>query len=291
MILDYSHTQERRLHYRLASTEPDYVQGTLYNTRTGWCPYDNKSTELVFDGFDPLDSPHGGGENLKIWSCDSCGYWQSSRTSTWWNDLATLEGQNLIEKHSMLRHFDIDSVNIPISTLRNYLKSKPNLIYRVAPKSMELLVKSVFSDFFECNVYHCGQSNDGGVDLYFVQSHKPIFVQVKRRETPNKTEPVNTIRDFLGAMMLKEAKKGYFVSTAKKFSKEAHNAAKKAETLGLVETYDLINYHRFFEILNLVHKENTPPWKKYIEDYYDLVEYRNKNRFKLKYPLRENPKS
>ena len=55
---------------------------------------------------------------------------------------------------------DIDSVNIPISTLRNYLKSKPNLIYRVAPKSMELLVKSVFSDFFECNVYHCGQSND-----------------------------------------------------------------------------------------------------------------------------------
>lgn len=276
MILDHSNIKERKLIYLLASAKPDKIYGTLYNTNFGWCPYDNNPTKLVFDGYDPLDSPHGGGERLKIWACDSCGYWQLDKTSTWWNDLATLEGQDRIQKHSILRHFDIESVNIPILSLREYLKSKPNLIYKVTPKNMELLVQSVFSDFFKCEVHHCGQSHDGGVDLYFIQSDKPVFIQVKRREIPNKTEPVNTIREFLGAMMLKQAKKGYFVSTAKKFSAEAQKTAHKAERLGLIESYDLVNHKRFFEILNIVHKDVVPPWKKYIKEYHKMIESRTR---------------
>lgn len=272
MILDYSYIKEKELIYGLACIEPSKINGTLYNTRFGWCPYDNKPIELVFDGYDPVDSPHGGGERLKIWACNSCGYWQSDRISTWWNDLATLEGQHRTQKHSILRFFSIDSLDVPILALREYLNLNQSSIYKIATKKMELLVQSVFSDFFHCIVHHCGQSHDGGIDLYFIESDKPAFVQVKRRETPNKTESVSAIRDFLGAMMLKKAQKGYFVSTAEKYSLEAQNAAQKSEELGLIESYNLINCKRFFEILEIVHKDKVLPWEKYIIEYQKYVD-------------------
>ncbi|MNO04180.1 hypothetical protein D3C81_2251190 [compost metagenome] len=54
------------------------------------------------------------------------------------------------------------------------------------------------------------------------------------------------------------------MSTADHFSKPAVDAAQKAIDLKLVDRYDLIDYHRFVEMMNLQQKEDLAPWGKLI---------------------------
>lgn len=276
MILDYSQTVERVLYYPLASADPREIRGAIQHIDFGWCPFDRRAIHCVFNEYDPLDTPHGGGETLKIWACEQCGWWQLDRISTWENDLRTLEGQDRTQRHAILRRFAIDSLEVPISLLRSHLRNNPEHIYKIAPNRMEVLVQSVFSEFFHCNVEHCGRSHDGGIDLFFIISDKPSFVQVKRRETPEKTESVATIREFLGAILLRGADRGYIVSTAENFSQDAKKAARQAEALGLVETYELIDRARFFDMLDLVYRDEDPPWMKYTREFRSHIEGRKK---------------
>jgi hypothetical protein len=59
------------------------------------------------------------------------------------------------------------------------------------------------------------------------------LVQVKRRESADRSEGVKTIRDLLGAMVLEKSLKGIVVSTANQFSLRAQQAALRAGQIGM----------------------------------------------------------
>ena len=62
-----------------------------------------------------------------------------------------------------------------------------------------------------------GRPRDGGVDVLLIDAEKEEWlIQVKRRKSQNSTEGVNTIRNILGVMTVKDVYKGIVVSTAKR---------------------------------------------------------------------------
>lgn len=151
----------------------------------------------------------------------------------------------------ILRRFDIESDRIPIELLRDYLNTRYDDLRLISPSQFEHIVRDVFSDFYQCEVrYFKGKtySRDGGIDLIMLQTDEgPKAIQVKRRTSPEKGEPVNIIREFLGAMFLQDYECGVFVTTGH-FTKDSEHTAITANEKGM--KIELVDARGFEELLN-----------------------------------------
>jgi len=129
---------------------------------------------------------------------------------------------------------------------------------------MEDLVRSVFSDFFpSCTVKKFGQTRDGGRDgLLIDENGRQFLLSIKRRESPDATEGVSTLRDLIGATIIEDNVNGCIVvSTADHFSKAAKDYAEKVLSKKIITTFDLIDYKDFLRITDLTRDELPIAWK------------------------------
>src|SRR5215204_3420855 len=102
----------------------------------------------------------------------------------------------------------------------------------------------------------CGSAGDGGIDLIAVKGDQEFAVQVKRRSSRNSVERVHTVRELLGACLLRGAQHAVFVTTADHFSGSpsgAVDAAKRSVDQGLVRSFELINGERLLRMFNMIH--------------------------------------
>ncbi|MCT7969735.1 restriction endonuclease [Laspinema sp. D1] len=272
MILDYSE-------YLIEEdTQSFCLNQKLFYYNYSFCPFCRCSTSQVdhkdlshekgWAGFDSFE------EKFSVYQCDSCGWWEVKHYKESYNYYGDPEPEMINSadiKRAILRSYDPKDIALPISVLRNALISKKDYIYKIHPQKMEELVQSVFSDFYDCKVEHCGGSGDGGIDLFLLNSDKPTMIQVKRRTKPNSVEAVSEIREFLGAVVLGQGQKCIFVTTAKKFSNPAIKSASKAVENKTVEQFDLYNFDKFMSILNLVRNQPTETWKMLRPDWYDSI--------------------
>lgn len=198
-----------------------------------------------------------------IWACNKCGWWKTRRhVETVGSDM---DGESFTDQNAVLQKFDLSDIQTPVDELRKYLITNSKDIISVHETSMEKLVQSVFSDYYTCDVEHVGRSNDGGIDLYFVNASKPTVVQVKRRKSLSVTESVSGIREFIGAALLKNSKNLIYVSTCSHFSRESIMAANKAVKNGIVDSYQLYDYQRFIDALNFVADNVEKPWEQHFK--------------------------
>nr|WP_320194268.1 restriction endonuclease [uncultured Desulfobacter sp.] len=114
----------------------------------------------------------------------------------------------------------------------------------------ESLVKSLLKEHLSCDVFSATanvNSPDGGIDLLVAHENGNIkcAVQVKRRIKKN-IEPVSEVRNFVGALVIEDFKKGIFVTTAEKYSSPAKKIPNK---LGNRLELELIDGNELFEIL------------------------------------------
>jgi len=204
--------------------------------------------------------------NKQVWHCNNCGWWELENvySSGGVYDCIAMEGYY---RYGIVKRFDQSDRNLPLDTLVNELNRRKNLLYKIHPTKMEELVKYVFESFYNCEVYHCGKSHDGGVDLVLINSEKPTLIQVKRRMNPESTESVSTIRDFLGAIMLNKVQNGIIVSTADHYSYESVKVSEKVIKENILSKFELINFKRFVEMLDVIGNKSNEPWKNYLEDY------------------------
>lgn len=102
----------------------------------------------------------------------------------------------------------------------------------VEPRSLERLVRDVMQSVYQpCEAIHVGKPDDGGVDVVLVESNgKKWVIQVKGRQNSLVGEPVETIRNLLGTMVLERATHGMIFSTADHFTLRARQAVEKART-------------------------------------------------------------
>lgn len=229
------------------------------------CPYCSGRTKVIQSK--PLSAPKGARKIVDVYSCE-CGWWGLGVS---WNT----SGINFYDSYksntivgSILKTYELDSDKVPIQTLNQHIKNNKFDLYSIHPKKMEELVQFVFKSFYNCEVIHCGQTNDGGIDLIMINSDKPTLIQVKRRTKNSHIESVSTVRDLLGAMFINESKNGVIVSTANRFSRQSKNVINKLLERGKVNTFQLIDFTRFCEMLDLTGNPNEDKlWKQAIEVY------------------------
>lgn len=207
--------------------------------------------------------------------CSKCGWWRKTEIWDDTNSFYTPSEEVYIYESIVQRFFEGDA-DLPVSLLNEHIRKNPDRMKRLSPRSLEKLVGSVFSDFYNCTVEHCGGPNDGGIDLVMIHRGEPIVIQVKRRSTEKK-EPVSTVREFLGAMVVADAKHGVFVTSAPSFSKSAQSIPQRIKDQGRVESIDLVDLDRFIAMINATDHKFDAPW----EDYRVMAEARS--RFTAQY--------
>ena len=202
-----------------------------------------------------------GGEDKawrKVAVCPGCGWWLMKEQDT--IETATI-AYSEFTYFSILRSFEVASSEVPLNILRDYLRKHERQFYNVNPTKFEQLVGEIFRDFLHCDVTHVGRVGDGGIDLLVVDSDRPLPIQVKRRADGVKWEPVSTVREFLGAVLLQGFQRGAIVTTASRFSGPATTAAQVAQYRQLVDQFELFDMPRFLDIFKLVTPEAAPAWR------------------------------
>lgn len=269
MILDYSEYEKQSNSYGMNT--PKGEGKNLFFSKKGWCPFCKKEVNKVFE-YSGMDFERLKGVSFEevenVWKCDKCGWWQHSFYSymesyeeysqeykDWYEELNS----------SILRRFDVGSKKAPINILRDYITRNADKIYNINYKKMEELVASVFREHYNCDVHMAGKSHDGGKDLVLIESDKSIIVQVKRRMSAKKTEAAKEIRELLRTTVLERSRNSIFVTTADNFSPDAIKTANKAITNSIVDTFELFDYNRFMNLLNLYKKHELEIWRNLIQ--------------------------
>jgi len=109
--------------------------------------------------------------------------------------------------------------------LRNLIKIKPSDFERVI---IDTILALGYGKNFEEMANVLGQPNDQGIDGEIPQDKlgfEKIYLQAKRWNMEQKVG-AREIRDFIGALTIKHAKKGIFITTAE-FTPEAMDTARK----------------------------------------------------------------
>ncbi|MGK8559549.1 restriction endonuclease [Nocardia gipuzkoensis] len=172
--------------------------------------------------------------------CEQCGYWRLNELqSDWTGDRGLLwQDFTLTVCSSKLRSFDPQAPEGTLEEVAQWFKRRPSLYHTVSPTYLEQLVAKVFRESDDyVDVRHIGGPDDGGVDVLLIENQtRQWLVQVKRRESPTSSESVSTIRNLLGAMVLKKSTLGAVVSTADHFTYRAREAVANAASVGYTIT-------------------------------------------------------
>jgi len=240
-----------------------YVSYDFKNKPFKKCIYCKHKMKIIYDFSDTNKYLSNYKKTHRVIECLYCGWWEYQhcfyKTNKWDSEWDQYVG--------IVKKFDIKNNQIPVEILNKEIIKKPNLLHNITGLSFERLVQDVFKDFYNCEVTHCGKSHDGGIDLIMLDSDKPTLIQVKNRISSTKTEPVSSIRDFLGAMIINGSKKGIYVSSAKKYSDYTIKIKKDILIKNIVERFELINFNNFIDMLRLVNRnENNKKWKELYDE-------------------------
>ena len=209
--------------------------------------------------------------SYRLWWCVRCRYWQWDSWTVLDEPFPRCTSVINISALSKLREFEVALPEGVHKEAAQHLRRNPDLWHSVDPHGLERLVAAIFqANHTHCEVMHVGGPNDGGKDVLFVDDNRRQWlIQVKRRVHAAKGEPVSTLRNLLGAMVLHQGRHGMVVSTVDHFSYRMRQAAGRAAEVGM--TVKLINKH----LLDRMLEPLLPPfpWQPLLEaELPDLVE-------------------
>ncbi len=253
------------------------------------CPFCKGRTQTVFLGFDRVIMGDNLEQNGQVKECKNCGWWTyKSRFSE--ENGCDENRHELIKEYkcyAITKKFDIDDKSIPLEVLENELKKKTELVYSIDPYKFEELCTSILKGLYDCEVHHVGKSGDGGKDIIILESDNPILVQVKRRENPEHIELIKGVREFVGTMYLEGVRKGIYISTAKRFSRDSEKTRSKIINNRLFDYFEYVDYDKLKILLK--NSDEKKSWRQLVEHFYKkknvvicdtdeaLKEYREKN--------------
>ena len=173
------------------------------------------------------------GREFELWYCRNCRFWQSRIISAL--DGHCMPGPQTGAYVAKLRKFDPALPNDCASEIAQHIRRKPEFLHTCHPTHLEKLVVEVFRyNYDHADVIHVGKTDDGGIDVLLIDAEKSQWlIQVKRRESEQKSEGVRTIREMIGTMFLEGALKGIVVSSSRRFTKRAKLAAARASAKGM----------------------------------------------------------
>ena len=192
-----------------------------------------------------------------LWYCAYCRFWQARLYSAFRACMPPPDNWAYISK---LREFDTNLPDGCSEELALYIRRHPNFLHSCDPKGFEKFVADVFrANYTNAEVLHVGKPGDGGIDVLLTEARgEQWLIQIKRRGSQKSSEGVSTIRDILGAMVVKGVRNGIVVSTVERFSSEAQRDAVKAKIGPFRMTVELVDEGIFNKMLDPILPDR--PW-------------------------------
>ena len=192
-----------------------------------------------------------------LWYCDYCRFWQACLYSAFRACMPPPDNWAYISK---LREFDVNLPEGCSEELALYIRRHPNFLHSCDPKGFEKFVADVFrANYTNAEVLHVGKPGDGGIDVLLIEARgQQWLIQVERRGSQKSSEGVSTIRDILGAMVVKGVRKGIIVSTIGRFASKAQQDAVKAKTGPFGMTVGFVDKDIFNRMLDPILPDR--PW-------------------------------
>jgi len=210
-------------------------------------------------------------QEVTVKDCKKCGYWQCFGLNVFGpNEYGCPDSEWECRISKITEYEDIPEGCY--TELVQYLRANPSFWHEMEPTRLEKLVAEVFKlNFVHSEVIHVGRPDDGGVDVIFIDyGVRQWMIQVKRREKANAAEGVETIRNLLGTMVLKNSNYGMIVSTADHFTYRAYSARNLAEKFGFI--IRLIDRGKLIRMVNPLLPNR--PWLSFIRDRHpELLDY------------------
>ncbi|SEV83083.1 restriction endonuclease [[Clostridium] fimetarium] len=277
IILDYSDFYEDNYEFDkngnkekmniISIKEPDSKK--QFFRKRGFCPFCKIQIPDVYTNIYCRTMGVEMWSHIDIWECPECGWWEFYKRFSEeedWIDKVVIKRWDTI-RHAIIKKYDVSDKDLPIKALMKELEKRKDILYDIDPYKLEEVGQHVFSSYYNCEVKHVGKTGDGGVDLLLVKSDEPILVQVKRRQSPEHVELVSPIREFVGAMYLKNAKKGIFLSTAKSFSRGAKEIRKQVITERKFNYFELVNFEEFISMIDVTKTGIEKPWMGLVKEF------------------------
>jgi restriction system protein len=188
--------------------------------------------------------------------CHKCSWWHSTQEG-----LQNGNGQKVFSPYvyyPVIDKLDISTDTIALEDLKSNLLLRWDDRKLISAGKAESFVQSILKEHLSCDVFTAtanANSPDGGIDLHVCSKNGSIIsaVQVKRRIKRN-SEPVAEVRNFVGAMVIKGFQKGYFVTTAERFTSVAQKIPNQLKEINSRLELELIDGQKLFELLNNVAK-------------------------------------
>ncbi len=227
------------------------------------CPYCAGDLQRIVDtpAATPLSSSSRPEHTVK--NCSACGWWFYDYIHWGYID----DFWEWVYYEGILKHFDLSSIEVPVTVLRRHLSKRFDDIRGIHPRKFEELCASIFSDFMHCEVHLTSYSKDHGIDLYAIDGDTQYAIQLKRR-TRSVAEGVEPVRAFLGSMLIDGTPRGIFCTTADHFTKDACEDIRSVNLLDYGFSLELVDYHRLSDIFGLVCVNPKEPWTSLLEKHY-----------------------
>jgi hypothetical protein len=237
------------------------------------CPYCSSALIIhqIADGESKWDDEENYVEEMEefaqIYSleyCSNCLYWR-------WHDIdvfTSFEGVQHIYKGfiSKIKEFDNKLPDGFTQEFARWIRVDERRWHTMHPTSLEKLVSDILRSIYHpAEVIHVGRPDDGGVDVVYAESKdKKWLIQVKRREKSMGGEPVNTVRNLLGTLLLNNSSYGMIFSTADHFTYRAYDAVQRARERGFY--IELVDKGKLNRMLDAVLPHN--PWLEVLRQEY-----------------------
>ncbi|MDQ1901924.1 restriction endonuclease [Paracoccus sp. WLY502] len=256
---------KRLLHTGLENYDHVYLDsGSVFFAkalRAGKCPCCNIQL-LTFEHDLPTKKLGPGFSQIRwlhLEICPACGWWHY-RQDYMSHDQEDKRSTNWELTHALQTEIEIGKTTLPIEALQKHLLRRWEDRKLISAQQAEDLVASVLKEHHGGEVIRTtanANAADGGIDLYLTIGSDGAVkraVQVKRRITSN-VEPVEEVRNFVGAMVLSGADSGIYVTTASRFTKPARAIPRFAKEAKAKLEVDLIDGERLFEILQTTNEK------------------------------------
>ncbi|WP_160144186.1 restriction endonuclease [Chryseolinea soli] len=261
-IRDSSHS---RYYYSGQEISPlNYHRLKKAVTDSSTCIYCDEVLSII-DKKNSIRSLDTSSVSLEIRYCEKCNWWNAKYLKIT-HGSERLHNKELIttvreEYEGIIKSYAIDDYATPIELIRHYLNANHDKYNLIKPQQFEMLVASVFKDFFSCEVRHVGGPGDNGVDIYMVLNNMPILVQVKHRKDPKAVEAPSIVRELIGSCVMENSKHGIIVSSADRFSAQSRSNAVNENLVRNNIRIDLMNRQDFFSTMKLVTNNVVKPWE------------------------------
>lgn len=196
-----------------------------------------------------------------LFVCGHCGWWQLISGGGGY-------GLKTCKTHrGLLNKYPLDSLDAPLSELREYLRRHPSDVAYVNPTAFERLMGDCLRDKYDpCEVLHVGGTADGGIDLILIKLDEgPRLVQVKRCGDLTSSEGVKVVRELNGVLFRDNIAKGMIITTASRFTKPALDETSIWTPTGQTYDMDLLSYSDVVELFDVKPRQPHHPWLRFLK--------------------------